>query len=177
MGPQRRNILMGLFLAAALTAGLTPFARTGTASRSAAADGFPGWPQQYEGRPLVEAPLTPREHEFARDFPGQIGRFTDGSRELIIRWVRSPTRRLHPASDCFRGAGYRVTPRPVERNGAGALTGCFEADGSAGRFHVCEHVVSPSGQTWPDVSAWYWSALLWPDGASWWSYVTAEPRQ
>jgi hypothetical protein len=28
---------------------------------------------------------------------------------------------------------------------------------------------------WPDVSAWYWSALLGRSPAPWWSYVVAEP--
>ena len=36
---------------------------------------FPGWPAHYEGRALVELPLTSREAGFTQDFPGRIGRF------------------------------------------------------------------------------------------------------
>jgi hypothetical protein len=53
----------------------------------------------HEGCALVELPLTPREAGFTRTFPAGLGRFSDGQRELIIRWVGAPTRRLHSAAD------------------------------------------------------------------------------
>src|SRR5262245_8451285 len=64
---------------------------------------FPGWPSTFEGRSLRELPLSEREERFGAGFPGRIARFTDGQRELIIRWVAAPTRQLHSAADCFRG--------------------------------------------------------------------------
>jgi hypothetical protein len=176
MESRRQSLMAGMFMMAALGAALAPFLQTEDAPRPDAADGFPGWPKEHEGRALAEAPLTAREAEFVRGFPGRIGRFSDGKRELIIRWAREPTRRLHPAADCFRGAGYAVTPAPVERNNAGVLMGCFDAENGGGRLHVCEYVTGAGGQTWADVSAWYWSALFRPDGRGWWSYVVAEER-
>ena len=81
-------------LLSALAAALAPmFART---SDTAAAKDFPGWPTHYEGRALTELPLTQRELAFVHDFPGRVGRFSDGRREIIIRRLGAPTRRLHP---------------------------------------------------------------------------------
>ena len=106
----RRWGAIAAFLLAALAAALAPlFARTGD---TAAAKDFPGWPTHYEGRALTELPLTQRELAFVHDFPGRVGRFSDGRREIIIRWVGAPTRRLHPAADCLRGSGYTITPMP-----------------------------------------------------------------
>ena len=119
---------------------------------------FPGWPTRYEGRALIELPLTPREAAFVQDFPGRVGRFSDGRREIIIRWVGAPTRRLHPAADCFRGSGYGITPLPVRRDAAGAAMGCFRASHAARRMTVCELIRDEHGESWPDVSAWYWHA-------------------
>jgi hypothetical protein len=50
--------------------------------------------------------FSSREERFAADFPGRIARFSDGHREIIIRWVARETRALHSASDCFKGLGY-----------------------------------------------------------------------
>src|SRR5262245_8115155 len=63
---------------------------------------FPGWPAKFEGRDLKPLPLSSREERFVADFPGRVGRFTNGKREIIIRWVARETRALHPASDCFK---------------------------------------------------------------------------
>lgn len=69
---------------------------------------FPGWPKQFEDRPLMELPLSKRERRFNNDFPGRIARFTDGTREFVIRWVIQETRKLHPGADCFKGIGYFI---------------------------------------------------------------------
>src|SRR3712207_7200250 len=50
---------------------------------------------------------------WSRNFPGAVGKFSDGERELLIRWVTRGTRQLHSTSDCLRGAGYSVTPQPA----------------------------------------------------------------
>src|SRR5215813_146329 len=92
----RGQVAVLLFAAAA--AALVPLAtRSGGAVASAP---FPGWPTQYEGRALVDLPLTAREAAFTQDFPGKVGRFSDGQREIIIRWVGAPSRRLHSACNC-----------------------------------------------------------------------------
>jgi hypothetical protein len=159
---------------AALAAGLAPVAGHVRDRTAAAAADFPGWPRQYEGRDLTELPLTQREAAFVQDFPGKVGRFSDGEREIIIRWVRTPTRRLHASADCFRGSGYKVTPTPVRRDAAGAPMGCFRASQRGNDLVVCETIRDGHGGSWPDVSAWYWNALLGVSAGPWWSFVVAE---
>jgi hypothetical protein len=162
------------FLLAALAAALAPLLGRPHAAATIAPDTFPGWPTHYEGRALTELPLTRREAGFVRDFPGRVGRFSDGRREIIVRWVGAPTRLLHPSADCFRGSGFAVTPLPVRRDAAGNPMGCFRAVHGDDALAVCELIRDGRGETWPDVSAWYWHALLGATVAPWWSFVVAE---
>ncbi len=164
------------FLFATVVASLAPLAGQFDDKRQPAIEGFPGWPAQYEGRQLVALPLTSLEEIFARDFPGRIGRFHDGRRVIIVRWVNAPTRRLHPATDCFRGSGYGVTPIAVRRDAAGRSMSCFRADRELNAMTVCEVIYDDriGGQSWPDVSAWYWHALFDSNSSSWWSYTVTE---
>ena len=175
MGSLRSSGPLAAFLAAALAAGLAPLVDKGSDAAMAASRDFPGWPTQYEGRELTELPLTPREAAFVRDFPGRVGRFSDGRREIIIRWVSAPTRRLHAAADCFRGSGYSVTPVAVRRDATGAAMGCFRAgQRGADDAIICEVIRDRFGASWPDVSGWYWHAILGSSPAPWWSFVVAE---
>lgn len=162
------------FLLAAMAAAAAPLV-AGTAPSDVAADAFPGWPTVIEGRVVEPLPLSPREAAFARDFPGRLGRFCDGEREIILRWVATPTRRLHPAGDCFRGLGYKVTPVAMRTGANGGPMSCFRALGARDAFEVCEQITSTAGDTWPDVSSWYWHALWSRRGESWWSLVVARP--
>jgi hypothetical protein len=118
--------------------------------------------------------LTQREVAFAHDFPGRIGRFRDGEREIIIRWVGAPTRRLHSAADCFRGIGYGIMPLPARKNAHGDTMSCFRASHHADEMMVCEVIHDERGESWPDVSAWYWNAIFGSSPAPWWSFVVAE---
>jgi hypothetical protein len=163
------------FLAAVLAASVAPNLDHAHERPSISGTDFPGWPTHYEDRPLTELPLTAREAAFMRDFPGRVGRFSDGRREIIVRWVGAPTRRLHAAADCFRGSGYAVTSLPVKRDAAGAAMGWFRAIlGGTGDMIVCELIRGNHGESWPDVSAWYWSAMFGSSAAPWWSFVVAE---
>ena len=170
----KSRVAVAAFVLAAAAAALSPLLDAPHAATIAAQDGFPGWPTEHDGRALREMPLTPREAAFVEDFPGRVGRFTDGSREIIIRWVGAPTRRLHSAADCFRGSGYAITPLPVRRDAAGAAMSCFRARHGADDLEVCEVIYDLSGESWPDVSAWYWSAIRAATPAPWWSFVVAK---
>ncbi len=77
---------------------------------------FQDWPTEFQGVPLSRLPMTEKEQGFSQDFPGEIGRFTDGSREIIIRFVERASRKLHPTADCLRGSGYTVEPQPLSRD-------------------------------------------------------------
>jgi len=134
-------------------------AQTATALAAVAVE----WPATFEGRPLTPLTLGERDQRFARDFPGQVGRFNDGQRELILRHVARPTRRLHPASDCLRAVGFAIEPLPARRGPDRTTWGCFAArrgTGAAEHLTVCEQIRdATTGQTWPDASSWYWPAL------------------
>lgn len=139
---------------------------------------FPGWPKTFEGRTLERLPLTEREQILATGFPGRIGRFHDGQREIVLRWVTRPTRKLHPVSHCFVAHGWELRQRTITTDADGnawaALT--FAKDGEVQR--VREAIHDGDGQRWTDVSAWYWSALLERSPAPWWAVaVTGRPLQ
>jgi hypothetical protein len=170
----KASAALAAFFVAVIAAALAPLVGRASDSVVVANANFPGWPTTYEGRALTELPLTPREAAFVQDFPGRVGRFTDDRREIIIRWVGAPTRRLHPAADCFRGSGYSVTPMPVRKDAAGAAMSCFRASHGADTLVVCELIRDQRGASWPDVSAWYWSGMLGTSAAPWWSFVVAE---
>jgi hypothetical protein len=161
-------------LVSALVAALQPLQDQTAKGIAATPVGFPGWPLSYDGQPLQQMPLAQRELAFVQDFPGHVGRFTDGRREIILRWVGAPTRRLHPAADCFRASGYAVAALPPQRDGRGAPMGCFRASRGNESLKVCELIRDAQGQSWPDVSAWYWHALVGTSTSPWWSLIVAE---
>jgi hypothetical protein len=134
------------------------------------------WPTSFDGRPLTQLPLSAVERRFAARFPGQIGRFTDGERTVIVRVAQEPTRLLHPASDCFRGLGYRVDPARVVEDGAGIAWSCFAAQKDGKVQRVCERLYDSDGKAWTDVSSWYWAAMLGRTQAPWIAVTTAAAR-
>jgi exosortase/archaeosortase family protein len=135
---------------------------------------FPGWPEKFEGQPLQPLLLSEDEKRFAEGFPGQVGRFHDGRREIIIRWVWSPSRMLHPASDCLKGVGYTVEPGPLVGSPPWSS---FQAVRKGKAIRVREQIVDKDGLTFPDPSAWYWAAVMGRSQGPWWSYSVAESAQ
>lgn len=137
---------------------------------------FPGWPEHFEGRALKQLPLSEREKGFYASFPGRTARFSDGRREIILRWVNAPTRKLHPAADCFRGSGYDIAPEPVFIDPQGQAWGSFSARRDDQQLLIREAVVASTGERWTDIPAWYWSALVAPESTHWWTITIAEKR-
>jgi hypothetical protein len=135
---------------------------------------FPGWPTHFAGKPLRALPSGAREARFAADFPGRIGRFSDGEREIVIRWVSRETRRLHPASDCFRGIGYSITPQSLGVDADEARWGRFVARRGEERLEVRERIYDSRGNHWTDVSAWYWAATTGRSQGPWWAVTIAS---
>lgn len=156
-------------------AALVPLLSMHSGKSANATTAFPGWPLQFEGKPLTPLALTELEKRFATGFPGHINRFTDSKREIVVRWVTEATRKLHPSSDCFQGLGYTVKPLALRRDESGSLWSSFEATKGGEKLHVYEQIRNDSGQTWTDVSAWYWAALANGDG-SWWAFTVAEKK-
>ena len=159
--------VLALFAIACLIAAATPL--LSAPAKPIALIDFPGWPTHFQGRPLQSLPLTSVERRFAENFPGRVGRFSDGQREIVFRWISSETRKMHPAADCFRGSGYTVTPQPIEVDLDGARWGSFVVERGEERIRVRERFYDTVGNGWTDVSSWYWAALREKSQGPWWA--------
>ena len=169
---------LSVYIGVCALAAAAPLVPRASGARSADA-GAPGgaafaWPRQFEGRPLTELPLAGRDRRFADDFPGHVGRFTDGTRELILRFTTRATRRLHPASDCLAAIGFVIQPLPARRGSDATTWGCFAARKPGEALTVCEQIRDAAGRTWPDPSSWYWPALSGGSAGPWWSTTIVE---
>lgn len=161
-----------IFILACGLAFLAPFVLTKDQRPEAEHSAFTGFPKEFEGRELTDLGLSEREKFFLDGFPGQIGRFTDGNREIVIRRVTEATRKLHSASDCFKAVGYKVTPLPLRIDGNDRRWSCFSAERSGDKLRVCERLEDGKGGEWTDVSTWYWA--VWGKTGEWWAYTVAE---
>jgi hypothetical protein len=159
-----------------MTAMLVPLlgANAGRRVTLHAVDSQATWPTSFRGRSMVPLPLSPVERRFAKQFPGRIGRFSDGRSNIIVRLVEQPTRLLHPAADCFRGIGYRVARAQVRLDEDGRNWSCFKAEKNGQQHMVCERIYDARGGTWTDVSSWYWAAVLGKTSGPWWAVTVAS---
>jgi exosortase/archaeosortase family protein len=144
--------------------------RTPTSIRAEALE----FPATFENRPLRELGLTEIEEYFMIDFPGVVKRFSDGEREIIIRFVQEATRKLHSPADCFAGNGYRILPLPLKIDGENNKWACFQAVKGEKKLKVCERIFAATGESWTDVSYWYWSALGAENANGYWAIAVAE---
>jgi hypothetical protein len=160
------------FALSAAAAAAAPLVSSGVeAERPAAA----AWPERFEGRALAPLPAAPEDAVLARAFPGRVARFSDGRRQIVLRQIAAPTRRLHPASDCFRATGYAIRPAPMQVAAGRGPSSCFLATRAGRTFRICERIAGGGGRSWPDVSSWYWSALVDPASGPWLAALTVEP--
>lgn len=162
-----------IFLIVCALAFFAPFLFSGEKKVRVQMPNSRAFPATFENQPLAELTLTEREKFFLEDFPGSVGRFSDGKREIVIRFVAEATRKLHPASDCFRAIGYETKPLPLKVDGEGKRWSCFSAVKASEQLNVCERIYDIGGAEWTDVSAWYWSALNETSG-EWWAVTVAE---
>ena len=136
------------------------------------------WPHEYEGRALRPLALSLVEARFAADFPGVIARFDNGIQAVTLRHVTRPTRKLHPAADCFRALGYAIDETGLEQQIKGNqryLQRCFTASKAAGKLKVCEYIEDINGERFTDTSAWYWAAVMGKSHGPWKSVTLARP--
>ena len=125
------------------------------------------WPRIWQGDTLRPLALTAVEQRFAEHFPGHIGRFAADGSVWVLRDVTRPTRALHPASDCFRGLGYRIEQQQLQRGADARLSRCFVAERAGERVRVCERIVDANDQDFVDASSWYWAATLGRSSGPW----------
>jgi len=173
--PDTSTRFTGSLLGALLLATFWPLLAPAGSAREAARVAHE-WPVQFEGRVLRPLALSPVEQRFAEDFPGQLGRFTDGQRSIVLRQVLRPTRKLHPAEDCFRALGYRIEQTQLrQRSGAQGLQRCFVVTRKGVRLQVCDYIEDAAGQSFSDASAWYWAALAGRSTGPWQAITVASP--
>lgn len=144
--------------------------RTATTESQTAAE----LPTQWDGHALRPLAMGAVEQRFASHFPGQIARLTDGEQVLVWREVRRPTRMLHPATDCYRGLGYRIEEARLERDAQERVWRCFVATRSGQRLRVCERIVDSQGRAFTDASSWFWAAQLGQSTGPWQAVTTAR---
>jgi hypothetical protein len=132
------------------------------------------WPEYFMDKRLSPLPLSEEDKVFAQDFPGEIRKYQAGSDQLILRLLNRPTRKLHPAVDCFRGSGFSVTFKPIRVDREGHRWGCFEAAKRKMRLRVCERIFDQFGGEYTDVSAWFWNATFDQSPGFWWAYTLVE---
>jgi exosortase/archaeosortase family protein len=175
--PALQPALQAVLLAAFAALALWPLLATPVAVEPRYGS-FVEWPAQYAGEPLRPLALSAVEQRFATQFPGAIARFSAGARAVTLRHVTRPTRKLHPAVDCYRGLGYRIQAMHLEQRSDGAgLQRCFVASGHGVDLRVCEYIEDAAGQRFSDNSAWYWSALSGGSAGPWRAVTTAEALQ
>ncbi|MGY4397292.1 hypothetical protein ACVWZA_002486 [Sphingomonas sp. UYAg733] len=133
------------------------------------------WPTIFEGRPITRIAPAPADRFLARQFPGQVARFSDGRRQIVLRRVAAATRTMHPASDCFRAIGYAIEPVAMRIAPDGKPASCFTATRDGHTLIACEQVRGASAdEAWPDISSWYWAALLGRSAGPWTASLTVE---
>jgi exosortase/archaeosortase family protein len=171
-GPSARSLpaYVAVCLAAAAVP-LLPAARPASAAGS-----FPGWPAELDGVPLRPVALTAADERFLDGFPGRLARFSDGHRGVLLRWLPSPTRQLHPAADCFRGAGYAVSPAPARVDARAQRWACLTARRGPESLQACERIFDRDGRSWTDPSSWWWAATLGRGEGPYWAVTVVEPR-
>ena len=132
------------------------------------------WPRVWQGHTLRPLAMTAVEQRFAERFPGHIGRFAADGSVWVLRDVTRPTRALHPASDCFRGLGYRIEQTQLQRETDDRLWRCFIAERRGERVRVCERIVDAHDQDFIDASSWFWAATLGRSTGPWRAMTRVE---
>jgi len=140
------------------------------------ASAFPGWPNDWLGRPINRLPETELDRRWAKLSPAPLARFAlaDGG-ELLLRWTDRAGRWLHPPEDCYRGHGYEVVSlSPVRALAPGhpepVVWRRFEARKGGERLEVRSVILSAAGPSYPD-PAWWWWHVSGPgasDSGPWW---------
>lgn len=169
-----KGLLAALAALLALCA-LTPLAWPRNAAVAAPASTPTEWPREWNGRILRPLALGAVEARFAAQFPGRIERLTDEESVLVWREVRTPTRMLHPAVDCYRGLGYAIAEARLERDREARLWRCFVAERDGRRLRVCERIEDARGLAFTDTSSWFWAAQLGRSSGPWQAITVATP--
>jgi hypothetical protein len=162
------------WLAVCVAAVLVPILAGTFVPPSEASGRFGGWVDQWDGATLKRIDFTWRERAFREGFPGQVAHFSDGRRELIMRYTERATRKLLSAEECFRNAGFKITPLDVYGDNKGRNWSLFEAEKFGETLRVSERVTDRRGREWLRVGSWYWAATFGWSSGPWWTITVVE---
>ncbi len=133
-------------------------------------------PTHWNGAALRPLALSDVELRFANHFPGTVARMTNDQHTLVLRTVNQPTRMLHPATDCYRGLGYRIHSEQLEvRANSPDRWRCFVAQRQGRSVRVCERIEDANGQGFTDTSSWYWASIAGQSHGPWRAITVATP--
>lgn len=133
------------------------------------------WPTEFDGRPLREVALSPQENRFFQAFPGEIRRYHDGEHQVVLRYVTTPTRKLHTVAQCLRASGFTLRHLPLREDTYGVWS-VVEARRGGESYLVREMIRAEGGGTWSDTSTWYWEAHRSPANGPWWLMSVIEGK-
>lgn len=156
--------------------GYDPQAAADSAAQ-ASARGSSELPAEWQGAPLRPLALSDVELRFVRHFPGTVTRMASADNHtLVLRTVSQPTRMLHPATDCYRGLGYRIVNEQLEVQAPNQdRWRCFVAQRKGRSVRVCERIEDAQGQGFTDTSSWYWAAIAGQSHGPWKATTVATP--
>jgi exosortase/archaeosortase family protein len=135
---------------------------------------FGGWPTTFENRNLTPIQLSGVTARFAEGFPGKIAVFSVSDTRVVYRWLPQPTRQLHPASNCYKAGGYEINWLPAYTDNENQKWTQFEATKGSEKLQVRERLYDEKGQSWTDVSSWYWAAMLRQSEGPWWTVTITD---
>jgi exosortase/archaeosortase family protein len=128
-----------------------------------------GWPEFFEGAPLVPVGKSERLGDMVGGLAGETRVFAQSGRMVLLRRLRAASRTVHPVADCFRAWGFRVAGQRLVKDAGGALWSEFEAERGADFWRVRERWRDERGNFWTDVSAWWWAAQGAEARGPWWA--------
>jgi exosortase/archaeosortase family protein len=134
-----------------------------------ALEGDAGWPEFFEGAPLVPVGKSERLGDMVGGLAGETRVFAQSGRMVLLRRLRAASRTVHPVADCFRAWGFRVSGPRLVKDDRGAFWSEFEAERGADFWRVRERWRDERGHQWTDVSAWWWAAQKAEAGGPWWA--------
>ena len=162
-----RLIFVGILASVAAFSPLLPHSKNKTEIAIA-------WPTQFDERSLSPLPLAEADKFFQNGFPGHVARFSDGRRQIVLRQVNEATRKLHPARDCFQALGYTIDNAAMKRTEYNQTRYCFDAEKDGKVLRICEEITDANGNSYPEVSAWYWPALMGQSKGPWLAATIVE---
>ena len=134
-------------------------------------------PPKLQDLDMFEVELSQDLQRFSRSFPGSIQVFDSEVGLIILRTVHRPTRSLHPAKDCLKSIGFHVKSMPLWEDSQKKRWSSLQASSHDQRIRVRERIYDSAGNSWTDVSSWFWHAILGYSDGSWTMITIIEPLE